>query len=255
MTGSLFFGLALLIGLACGWIVALLAGRYESEGVAARWPSRCSTCKAAFRWFETIPILFLLAFRGRCRQCGTRTSWTSVIVQAAVVLVWIVIASVMGPTLRTLMGGLLGSILVGIAVVNARTLLIPDVFTLGGLGIAAIYGLAHGYRGFLLALLGAAVGLGLTFAVGLLGRMVFREETLGGGIIKMCAMIGAFVGWKGVLVTICLSVLLAAPVFGLTSLKRKRLVPFGVFLAVATSVVFVWGDAIIEWYRRFLNGG
>lgn len=254
MTGTPLTGAALVLGLASGWIVALLAGRYQSEEAASHSPSRCAARNAAFRWFETIPIVSMILFRGRCRHCGARLSWMPLIVQTTIALVWVVIAWVLGPSLRALMGGLLGSILVGIAVVNARTLLIPDAFTLSGLAIAGAFGLAHGYRGFLAALIGAVVGLGVALAIDLLGRWMFREETLGGGIMKMCAMIGAFVGWEGLLVAFCLSALLAAPVVGLMSLKRKRLVPFGVFLSVATSVVFVWGDAIIEWYRHFLSG-
>jgi leader peptidase (prepilin peptidase)/N-methyltransferase len=253
-TGTPLVLAALVAGLASGWLVAFLAGRYQSEGGDSHSTTRCAVHNAAFRWFELIPVVSLLLFRGRCRHCGARLSWMPLIVQTSVALVWIVIFWVMGPTLRALMGGVLGSILVGIAVVNARTLLVPNVFTLSGLVIAGAFGLAHGYSGFLIALLGAGVGFGITLMIELLGRRVFREETFGGGIIKMCAMIGAFVGWEGLVVALCLSALLAIPVVGLTSLKRKRLVPFGVFLAVGAAVTFLWGDGILEWYRHFLSG-
>jgi len=92
------------------------------------------------------------------------------------------------------------------------------------------------------------------YAVGMAGRWLFKEEAMGGGDIKMMAMVGSFVGWKGVLLTIFAGALLGTLIFVPLSLRKKRLVPFGVFLAVGAAVAFVWGDAIIEWYRHFLSG-
>ena len=77
---------------------------------------------------------------------------------------------------------------------------------------------------------------------------------MGGGDVKMMAMVGAFLGWKGVLLTIFLGALLGSLIFVPLSLKKKRLVPFGVFLALGAGVTFVAGDAIIAWYLHFLRG-
>src|SRR5439155_27010611 len=92
--------------------------------------------------------------------------------------------------------------------------------------------------------------------VGVAGQWVFGEEAMGGGDIKMMAMVGAFVGWKGVLLTV-----FAASVFGslvyvpLLLRHKKRHIPFGVFLAMGAAVVFVFRDTIIDWYLRFLRAG
>ena len=110
--------------------------------------------------------------------------------------------------------------------------------------------------GFKEAVLGAATGFALLYAVGVAGQWVFGEEAMGGGDIKMMAMVGAFVGWKGVLLTV-----FAASVFGslvyvpLLLRHKKRHVPFGVFLAMGAAVVFVFRDTIIDWYLRFLRAG
>jgi leader peptidase (prepilin peptidase)/N-methyltransferase len=109
-------------------------------------------------------------------------------------------------------------------------------------------------NGFLDAVKGAAVGFALLFAVARLGQWAFREEAMGGGDIKMMAMVGSFVGWKGVLLTVFLGALLGSLIFVPLSLKKKRLVPFGVFLALGAAVTFVEGDAIIAWYQHFLHG-
>ena len=67
-------------------------------------------------------------------------------------------------------------------------------------------------------------------------------------------MVGSFVGWKGVLLTVMLGALLGSLVFVPLSFKRIRLVPFGVFLSLGAAVTFVFGDAIIQWYQQFLHG-
>src|SRR5207249_9795060 len=124
----------------------------------------------------------------------------------------------------------------GTAAPDARHYLIPDEYNWAGLIIGLGASLTSGVPGFTQAVLGAVVGFALLYAVGLVGRWVFKEEAMGGGDIKMMAMVGAFVGWKGVLLTV-----FAASVFGslvyvpLLLRGRKRHVPFGVFLAMGRS--------------------
>src|SRR2546427_6713913 len=122
-----------------------------------------------------------------------------------------------------------------------------------GLGLS----LTAGVPGFIDKVLGAAAGFALLYAVGMVGGWVFKEEAMGGGDIKMMAMVGAFVGWKGVLLTV-----FAGSGFGslvyvplLLLHRRERHVPFGVFLAMGAAVVFVFGATIIDWYVRFLRAG
>jgi leader peptidase (prepilin peptidase)/N-methyltransferase len=106
----------------------------------------------------------------------------------------------------------------------------------------------------LAALVGAAVGFGILWLVGVAGRWAFKEEAMGGGDIKMMAMVGSFVGWQGVLLTIFLGALAGTAIFlPLTLIGKKKLVPFGVFLAIGAAVTYVIGPAIIDWYRRYLG--
>ena len=101
----------------------------------------------------------------------------------------------------------------------------------------------------------AAVGFALLYLVAVVGEKAFKKEAMGGGDIKMMAMVGAFVGWKGVLLTIFGGSLLGTLVFApLLLFKVKRLVPFGVFLAAAAAVAFVFGDTLIDWYLQWVLG-
>jgi len=98
------------------------------------------------------------------------------------------------------------------------------------------------------------VGFALLWGVAKVGAWVFKEEAMGGGDIKMMAMVGSFVGWRGVLLTVFAGAALGSLIFVPLSIKKKRLVPFGVFLAVGAAVTFVFGDAILAWYGHFLQG-
>jgi len=87
------------------------------------------------------------------------------------------------------------------------------------------------------------------------GAWIFKEEAMGGGDIKMMAMVGAFVGWQGVLLTIFIGALAGTLIFlPLALLGRKKLVPFGVFLALGAAVTYLIGPAILDWYRRYMGG-
>jgi leader peptidase (prepilin peptidase)/N-methyltransferase len=104
------------------------------------------------------------------------------------------------------------------------------------------------------ALLGAAVGFGLLWLVAVLGQWMFKQEAMGGGDIKMMAMVGAFLGWQGTLLTVFLGALIGSLIFVPLSLAgRKKLVPFGIFLAIGAAATYLAGPAILRWYGGYLG--
>jgi leader peptidase (prepilin peptidase)/N-methyltransferase len=169
-------------------------------------------------------------------------------VELCTALLWVGAGWRYGITLDGLTAAVFGTILLGIAVTDARHYLIPDEYTLGGLVVGLALSLRGGPDGLLDAVIGAAVGFGLLYLVAVAGEKAFGKEAMGGGDIKMMAMVGAFVGWKGVLLTIFGGSLLGTLVFVPLSLRKKRLVPFGVFLAAAAALTFVFGQDVIAWY-------
>ncbi len=243
-----------LLGLALGSFLNVCIVRLPNDMSLVRPPSSCPRCRHPIAWRDNIPIVSWLLLKGRCRHCGERISAQYPIIEAAGGAIWLGAILGYGLTARGLAAGLFGTILLGIGVTDARHYLIPDEYTWGGLVLGVALGLAGGVDGFLAAVLGAAVGFGLLFAIAQLGEWLFKEEAMGGGDVKMMAMVGAFVGWRGVLLTIFLGALLGSLIFVPLSLRKKRLVPFGVFLAVGAAVAFVFADPIIAWYLRFLHG-
>ncbi|PYO63990.1 MAG: prepilin peptidase [Gemmatimonadetes bacterium] len=245
---------AALLGLCLGSFLNVCILRLPHEQSLLRPPSSCPKCRRPIAWRDNIPVVSWLLLKGRCRHCGARISVQYPVVEAAVGLLWLAAVLAYGATVQALAAGLLGTILLGIAITDARHYLIPDEFTWGGLVLGLTLSLWGGVDGFLQAVLGAVAGFALLFVVAQAGRWAFREEAMGGGDIKMMAMVGSFIGWKGVLLTVFLGAVAGSVVFLPLSLKRKRLVPFGVFLAVGAGVTFVAGDAIIQWYLQFLRG-
>lgn len=215
--------------------------------------SRCPRCGAAIAWYDNIPILSWLLLRGRCRRCRAWISVQYPLIEALVATMWAGAAWRYGVTFEALAAALLGTILVGITITDARHYLIPDEYTWGGLTLGLLLSLRDGLPGFGQAALGAATGFALLYLIAWAGEKAFKEEAMGGGDIKMMAMVGAFVGWKGVLLTLFGGALLGTLVFVPLSIRKKRLVPFGVFLAVAAGATFVVGEDIVGWYAGWLG--
>jgi len=242
------------VGLCFGSFLNVCILRIPKDQSLLRPPSTCPQCGHPIAWFDNIPVFSWLALRGKCRQCRASISLQYPLIELLVGLIWLAAYLLYGFTLHGLAGAVLGTILLGIGITDARHYLIPNEYTWGGLALGLALSLEGGWQGFVYAVIGAATGFGLLYVVGEVGRWLFKEEAMGGGDIKMMAMVGSFVGWKGVLLTIFAGALFGTLIFVPLSLRKKRLVPFGVFLAVGAAVTFIWGDGILEWYRHFLSG-
>lgn len=245
-----------LFGAVIGSFLNVCIVRLPAEQSVVSPPSRCPKCGTPVAWQDNIPILSWLLLAGKCRGCREPISVLYPVVELTVALLWAGMAWHYGLTLDALKGALFGTLLVGIALTDAREYIIPNEFTWGGLIIGLLLSAAGGLDAVIVALIGAVVGFGILWLVGAVGSWAFKEEAMGGGDIKMMAMVGAFVGWQGVLLTIFLGALAGTIIFlPLTLLGRKKLVPFGVFLALGAAATYVVGPAIIAWYRRYLGVG
>lgn len=253
--GTLLLGGALFLGLAFGSFLNVCILRLPRDQSLLRPPSSCPVCGERIRWYDNIPVLSWLLLRGRCRHCGATISLQYPLVELLVGALWVGSLLAYGPGIRALSGAVLGTILLGIAITDARHYLIPDEFTWGGLVLGLGLALARaGGPGLVQGLLGAGAGFLLLLTVGAVGQWMFKEEAMGGGDVKMMAMVGAFVGWQGVLMTVFLGALLGTLIFVPLTLGRKRHVPFGVFLAMGAVATFIAGEAILTWYSEFLRG-
>jgi leader peptidase (prepilin peptidase) / N-methyltransferase len=225
----------------------------EGESVVAP-RSRCPGCGSAISGYDNLPVLSWFLLRGRCRACGLRISSLYPTIELVTALIWVAAVARYGITWDALIVAIFFTLLLGIGVTDARTYLIPDEFTLGGLLLGLMLSLTPGGVSIVQSLSGAALGFGLLYLTAVLGEWWLRKPAMGGGDIKMMAMVGAFLGPAGAVLTIFLGALVGTLIFLPLSLRTRRLVPFGVFLSIGAAVTDVWGGAVVAWYRLNVLG-
>ncbi len=240
--------LAGLVGLMIGSFLNVCTLRWPEDESVVFPGSHCPKCGEPIRWYDNVPVLGYVLLRGRCRACREPISLQYPLVELATGLVWAGMFSYAGLSFEALRGTLLLTTLFGIALTDARFYIIPDQFSLGGLVLGLGLAFLPGGIDALDALIGAIVGFGLLGSVAVVGKWMLKKDAMGLGDIKMMAMVGAFLGWEGVLLTVFLGALLGAVIFGPISYKTKKLVPFGIFLAAAAAITYGFGSEIIDWY-------
>ena len=255
MNQALLAGYGAVVGAMVGSFLNVCVYRWP-EGLSVLSPSRsfCPACRQQIRWHDNLPVLGWFLLRGRCRDCGVTISAQYPIVEFLTALIWVFAALRFGFTFEALRAALFLTILLGIALTDLRHMLIPDQFSLGGAVLGILLALAPGGITVVQAIVGAAVGYGLFWAVMVLGEKAFRKPALGLGDVHMLAMIGAFLGWQRTLLTILLAsvlgVLFAVPALVLRGRYQAfaSYLPFGVFLALGAALAYLWGDYVIDWY-------
>jgi leader peptidase (prepilin peptidase)/N-methyltransferase len=226
--------------------------------------SRCPGCGAPIRARDNLPVLSYLLLRGRCRACGTRISWRYPAIEAATALLFAACVERFGLTLRTPAAMLFCCLMVVLAMIDADHMILPDRITWPGIAVGIAVQpwapLAGGGPGILPAIVpavgGAVLGAGILLAVWGAWYLIRHEEGMGLGDAKMLALIGAFLGWRGVLVTLFCGAL-SGSLVGLSLMRwgshdmRSKL-PFGTFLAVGGLIALFLGEALFGAYARLL---
>lgn len=218
--------------------------------------SRCPGCGYALRWYDNIPVVSYAMLGGRCRRCRAPISIRYPLVELTTAIVFVAHYFVFGWTPLLAVRLLFGASLVALFAIDLEHHLLPDVITLPGIlvGLAASAFLPPG---LFEALIGMLIGGGSLWLIGEAYYRYSGEEGMGGGDVKMLAMIGAFLGWKLVLVTLVLSSVLGS-VLGLSIIAIKRggmkyALPFGTFLALGALAASLFGDGIVSWYAGRLG--
>ena len=241
-------------GLVFGSFLNVCTFRWPNEESVVSPPSHCPKCDEAVRWYDNIPVASYLVLRGRCRWCKEPISIQYPLVELATGIMWAGSFAAGGLSWESMRGAVFLTILFGIALSDARYYIIPNEFSLGGVVLGMGMSFFPGAITPQGALVGALVGFGILWLVGKIGSWIFKKDAMGGGDIKMMAMVGTFVGMSGVLLTIFLGALLGSVIFGPISWKTKKLVPFGIFLAAGAAVVYAWGGVMVEWYMTTILG-
>lgn len=243
--------LVVCLGLAVGSFLNVCIHRLPLGLSVVRPRSRCPACRAGIRAYHNVPVLGYLVLRGRCADCGTPISPRYPIVEAVTALAFLVCYLHVGLQPLLAVRLLFASALIVLFMIDLEHQNLPNRITVSGivLGLVFSFWLEPGVRA---SVLGILLGGGVLLLIAEAYRLVRRIEGLGMGDVKMLAMIGAFLGWQQVLVTLALSSFAGAAV-GLALIAGRRggmrlALPFGTFLAVGAFVASVAGPGIWSWY-------
>jgi leader peptidase (prepilin peptidase) / N-methyltransferase len=225
--------------------------------VSVAWPSsHCPSCKSPIAPYDNVPVLSYLWLRGRCRRCQQRISLRYPAVELGNGIGYLVIVWHFGLTPAALVYAALFSALLVVTGIDLTHQIIPDVITLPGIIIGLVAASTVLPTGFWNGVTGTLLGGGLLWALAWLSPYLFGKEGMGGGDIKLMAMLGAFLGWKTTLLTIMVGAILGSVIgLGLIATKvirRDDYVPFGPFLAFGAVVSLFFQHEIMTWYMGLL---
>src|SRR5439155_4851243 len=226
-------------------------------GKSVVWPSSaCPHCGRELSWYENIPVASWLALRARCRTCRAPISARYPFVEALTAAMFAAAWWYYGPGVLLASRLVFGCSLIALFAIDLEHHLLPNAITLPGIVVGFVFSV-FAEPGWPSSLIGAIVGAGSLFAIAEAYYRVRGEEGLGMGDVKMLAMIGAFLGWKMVLLTLVLSSI-SGSIVGVAILLVKKeslkyALPFGTFLAIGALISAVAGDALLMWYLGFYS--
>jgi leader peptidase (prepilin peptidase)/N-methyltransferase len=258
--------LVFVIGAVLGSFLNVCIHRLPRDQSLVSPGSRCPGCLKPIGWRDNIPLLSYLILRGRCRRCGAAISFRYFAVELLTAALLLLCHARFGFSPAFFVYGFFVLALVVVTFIDWEHHLIPvgEVVMPGiVLGLAAhpvfpeLGGAPGRAAAFGLSLLGAAAGAALILLVARLGKLAFRKEAMGEGDIWLMAMIGAFLGWQAVFLTV-FAASLAGSVVGVLLIasgkkKKDEPVPFGPFLALGALFALFWGKAVVDWYLGFVR--
>jgi leader peptidase (prepilin peptidase)/N-methyltransferase len=239
---------AIVFGAAIGSFLNVCIWRVPEEKSIVFPSSHCPKCEKSIRPYDNIPVLSWLVLRGRCRDCGEPISPRYPLVEILTALLSLSMFWKYGPSLEYLAAFLFAAVLVVITFIDFDHQIIPDVISLPGIPVFFLLAVFVMGIGFVESILGILIGGGFLYLIAVGYELLTKREGMGGGDIKLLAMIGAFLGWKSLFFVVFMSSILGALVgVVLIAIKGKDMkyaVPFGPFLSIAAVMYLFVGSEL-----------
>ena len=227
-------------------------------------PSRCPKCFHRLGKTENVPVLGWLWLRGRCRWCKTPISSRYPTVEAITGIIFLIVFWRFGYSIETVGYWALLSWLLSLSAIDLDTMTLPPALTKSGLVLGLIFQLILGWhldgakgavQGLIFGIGGAVLGIWLLETIALIGSIMLGQQAMGDADGKLMATIGAWIGWKYVLVACFIACgvgsILGGIAIALKIINRKQPVPFGPFLALGGALTLFFGEAIIDTYVKY----
>jgi leader peptidase (prepilin peptidase)/N-methyltransferase len=252
MPEILFYIFIFFTGLCIGSFLNVCIYRIPTQKSIVYPGSACPSCKASIKYYDNIPIIGYIIVKGRCRYCGNPISIRYPIVEFLGGLIALSMVLKFGFTFSMLAYFIFVTALMVITFIDIDYKIIPNEISLPGIIIGLGLSFIIPTLTFFESLVGIIIGGGSLWLVATLYMLVTRREGMGFGDVKLLGMIGAFIGWKGVIVTI-FAASATGTIIGIAAMLKSRkdmkmAIPFGPFLSIGAIIYIFFGDALINWY-------
>ncbi|WP_427162826.1 prepilin peptidase [Aliinostoc sp. HNIBRCY26] len=254
------------LGASIGSFINVVVYRLPA-GLSILWPpSRCPHCLNQLKAYDNVPVLGWLWLKGRCRYCKSPISVRYPVVEAVTGMIFLLIFLIFNVSILTLGYWAFCSWLLALSLIDLDTMTLPNPLTKSGLVLGMIFQVVVGYineasitsvvKHLMMGIVGAVLGLWLFDAIALLG-IFLQKEAMGAGDAKLAAMMGAWLGWKHLLLAGFIACSLGA-IVGISAIllsKRKwgQKIPFGPFLASGAFFTLFGGEAVLSAYLRLFS--
>ena len=241
---------AFIFGAVVGSFLNVCIFRIPAKASIIKPLSQCPHCHSPVRFYDNIPIISYIVLMAKCRDCGGKISWRYPLVELITALLSLFLFLKFGLSLTFLVIFIFTAVLIVITFIDLDHQIIPDVLTLPGIPIFFILAIFVVKVPWLEALIGLLIGGGMLFTIAFIYQLITKREGMGGGDIKLLAMIGGFLGWKS-LIFILLFSSFSGAIIGIAAMviqkqDMKYAIPFGPFLSAAAVAYFFWGDAFMR---------
>lgn len=246
-------------GAIVGSFLNVVILRLPQEGGSIVFPaSHCPKCKTPLNWYENIPILSYIFLLGKCNHCNIKISPQYPTVELLMALLSGAVFYKFGVSPTGFGYFLFCAALLAIIWIDIHHQIIPDIISLPGILIGFLFSFVNSQVTWQSSLIGLLVGGGILYSIALFYFILRKQEGMGGGDIKLLAMIGAFLGWQSLLFVIFFSSL-TGTIIGLSAMAKQKKggatrIPFGPFLSVA-ALIFLFFNAQIFYYFKLYSEG
>ncbi|MFH2036758.1 MAG: prepilin peptidase [Candidatus Zixiibacteriota bacterium] len=240
-------------GMAIGSFLNVLLYRMPRHLGFSIGRSFCPKCKTQIKFYDNIPLISYLILGGKCRACKAKISIRYPLVELLNALIYLFLFYTYSLSGNFFVYAFISSMLIVIFFIDLEFQIIPDLITLPGMVIGLAVSFLPDGIGIVSSSVGLLIGGGVLYLIAIFGDLIFKKESMGGGDIKMAAMLGAFLGWQKVVLiffggaAIGLIVSIIAMIVS-SKIRSTRVIPFGPFLAVAAFLSMIYGEKIISFY-------
>jgi leader peptidase (prepilin peptidase)/N-methyltransferase len=255
---TIFSIFSFLFGAVVGSFLNVVILRLPDPDQSIAFPaSHCPRCNTPLHWYENIPIASYLVLRGRCRTCGEKISIQYPLVELGMGLLSLFLLRQFGPEISYLVYFVFVAALLPIIVIDIHHQIIPDLISLPGIVLGFIASFFIPEITWQQSALGILLGGGVLYGIALTYYLLAKRDGMGGGDIKLLAMIGAFLGWQSLLFVVFFSSLTGSIIGIAAMFKQKKggrtRIPFGPFLATSAMAWLFFRPQILQLWTWYMS--